>query len=215
MRKAQWIALLATVFVAVFGAGTARADWQTDRAQAMGAKLWNNPCNGQVKLWSTDPPQPSWRAWTYAKLCTVALSNTRPWQWKELCPVLLHEYGHLAGYSDPLNPSDPSHSHDPDDIMYPFEHYDARCDDYGSAFLGIPRPPEAPAPEPPKPVAKAKALTTAEKAARIRRQVQRELRRRKRRRAHTAHTAARAATAQRSGPAVVGRGAVRPLELAA
>src|SRR4051812_3351955 len=98
MRKAQWIALLATVFVAVFGAGTARADWQTDRAQAMAAKLWNNPCGGQVKLWPTSPPQPSWRAWAYPRLCTIALSNTRAWQWNELCPVMLHEYGHLAGY---------------------------------------------------------------------------------------------------------------------
>ena len=59
---------------------------------------------------------------------------------------MLHEYGHLAGYRDPLNPSDPTHSHDPDDIMWPFEHYDHRCDDYGSALLGVPRPPEAPAP---------------------------------------------------------------------
>jgi hypothetical protein len=214
MRKAQWIALLATVFVAVFGAGTARADWQTDRAQAMAAKLWNDPCSGQVKLWPTSPPQPSWRAWTYPKLCTIALSNTRPWQWNELCPVMLHEYGHLAGYTDPANPKDPSHSHDPDDIMWPFEHYDVRCDDYGSAFLGVPRPPEAPAPAP-VPVAKvtqpaASAAATRRKAARIRRQVRREQKRAaqaKRRK----RTAARAAA--RRGSAV--RGAVRALELSA
>ena len=136
MRKAQWIALLATASVAVLGAGTARADWQTDRAQAMAAKLWDNPCGGQVTLWSVAPPEPSWRAWTYPQQCTIALSNTRPWKWTELCPVMLHEYGHLAGYTDPLNPSDPTHSHDPGDIMWPFEHYDARCDSYGAVFLG-------------------------------------------------------------------------------
>jgi hypothetical protein len=143
MRRAQRIALLATVFVAVSGAGAARADWQTDRAQAIAAKLWNHPCGGKVELWHTAPPEASWRAWTYPSLCGIALSDTAAWKWRELCPVLMHEYGHLAGYSDPLNPSDSSHSHDPNDIMFPFEHYDPRCDDYGAAFLGVPRPPEA------------------------------------------------------------------------
>lgn len=222
MRKAQWIALLATIFVAVFGTGIARADWQTDRAQAVAAKLWNNPCAGQVKLWSTNPPQPSWRAWTYPRLCTIALSNTKPWQWDELCPVMMHEYGHLAGYTDPLNPSDPSHSHDPDDIMWRFEHYDHRCDDYGSAFLGIPRPPEAPAPSPvPVAAPQVKASTQAQirrKAAKIRRQVRLEQRRAARRKAAKARKARarKTAHAARTGSAVVARkGAVRALQLAA
>jgi hypothetical protein len=136
MRQAQWMALLATALVAVFGVGTARADWQTGRAQAIAATLWHDPCGGKVTLDSAPPPDPGWRAWTYRDGCTIVLSNVRPWKWEELCPVLMHEYGHLAGYTDPANPADPHHSHDPDDIMWPVEHYDARCDGYGAAFLG-------------------------------------------------------------------------------
>ena len=136
MRMARRTALPATLLVALLWAPAARADWQTDRAQAIAAKLWGNPCSGAVTLLHAAPPDPSWRAWTFPDRCTVVLSNTRPWAWVELCPVLMHEYGHLAGYTDPANPADPTHSHDPADIMWPVEHRDARCDSYGAAFLG-------------------------------------------------------------------------------
>jgi hypothetical protein len=136
MRKARRTALLATLLVAVLEVGTARADWQTDRAQAVAAKVWHDPCGGAVTLLSQPPPQPDWRAWTFPETCTVVLSDARPWTWHELCPVVMHEYGHLAGYVDPLNPSDPHHSHDPRNIMSPYEHYDARCDAFGGYYLG-------------------------------------------------------------------------------
>jgi hypothetical protein len=137
MRKAQRTALLALALAAL-GAGTARADWRTDRAQAIAAKLWNDPCAGHVTLGRAAPPETGWRAWTYPAVCTIVLSDQPPaWGWDELCPVLMHEYGHLAGFTDPLNPSDPTHSRDPHSIMWPYEHYDHRCDDYGAAFLGL------------------------------------------------------------------------------
>jgi hypothetical protein len=144
MRTAQWMALVATTLFVALPAGVARADWQTDRAQLIAAKAWNDPCPGKVTLRMAAPPASTWRAWTYQYQCLVELSNSQPWTWKELCPVLIHEYGHLAGYTDPENESDPYHSHDPKDIMAPFVHYDRRCDDYGSAYLGVPRPVEAP-----------------------------------------------------------------------
>jgi hypothetical protein len=132
----------------------------------------------------------------------------------------MHEYGHLAGYTDPLNPSDPSHSHDPDDIMFPFEHPDARCDDYGSAFLGVPRPPEAPAPAPTSRVAQPvldaeAAAATRRKAARIRRRVRLE-QRHARRKARARQVRRRTTKAARRSSAVVARqGAVRSLKLTA
>jgi hypothetical protein len=148
MRKAQWTALLAPALAATLltGTGTARADWQTDRAQAIAAKVWNDPCAGHVTLGYATPPSTDWRAWTFTATCTILLSDQPPaWRWTELCPVLMHEYGHLAGYTDPLNPSDPTHSHDPDSIMWPYEHYDARCDGYGARYLGLVAAPTKPA----------------------------------------------------------------------
>jgi hypothetical protein len=49
--------------------------------------------------------------------------------------VLLHEYGHLAGYADPGNPLDPHHSSNPNSIMWPFAHADARCAGRGISYL--------------------------------------------------------------------------------
>jgi len=134
---AQRIALFTAMLCIAMHVGTAHADWQLDRAMVIAAKVWNDPCSGQVKMLSAPPPQPGWRAWTYPKQCTVTLSNAWPWYWRELCPVVVHEYGHLAGYRDPDNPYDPIHSHDPNDIMAPFVQHYARCDDFGTAFLGF------------------------------------------------------------------------------
>jgi hypothetical protein len=128
--------LAATLFVAL-PATEARADWQTERAQAIAAKVWGDPCGGQVTLWYTAPLRPSWRAWAYPQQCTIGMSTAKPWPWEDLCPALIHEYGHLAGYSDP------AHSHDPADIMWPYLQYDARCDDHGAALLGPAQPAAA------------------------------------------------------------------------
>ncbi len=137
---AQRIALITVVLCTAMHVGTAQADWQLDRAQTIAAKVWNDPCSGQVKILSAVPPQAGWRAWTYPGLCTITLSNAWPWYWDELCPVVVHEYGHLAGYRDPDNPADPTHSHDPNDIMSPFVHAYPKCDDYGTVFLGFAPP---------------------------------------------------------------------------
>jgi hypothetical protein len=73
-----------------------------------------------------------------AALLATVPGTARAWRWRELCPALLHEYGHLAGYRDPLNPSDPAHSHNPRSIMWAYAHYDRRCDHRGAQELGEP-----------------------------------------------------------------------------
>jgi hypothetical protein len=131
------IALLTAMLCLALPAATAAADWQTDRAQAVAAKVWDDPCDGQVILQLAEPPQPSWRAWSYPRLCTVVLSTAARWRWSELCPAMIHEYGHLAGFRDPENTADPFHSTDPHSIMWPFLHGDARCAQKGEIFLGL------------------------------------------------------------------------------
>lgn len=137
MRKG--FALVAAALAAAVP-GTARGDTEQDitRAKAVAAVVWNHPCGDVVTVALAPPPDPSWRAWTFPSACLVDLSDVRPWRWSELCPALLHEYGHLAGYRDPQNPSDPTHSHDRSNIMWPYEHYDARCDSRGARVLGEP-----------------------------------------------------------------------------
>ena len=142
MRIAQWTGLWALLcFCSIVAPGVADADWKIDRAKAVAAKAWNDPCPGRVQVLFAPPKQPSWLASTIKGYCQVTLSDREAWPWKQLCPVLVHEYGHLAGYRDPLNPSDPFHSHDPSDIMYAYVHADRRCRGYGTPFLGYALPP--------------------------------------------------------------------------
>jgi hypothetical protein len=142
MRIAQWIGLWALLCLcSIVAPGVADADGKIDRAKAVAAKAWNDPCPGRVQILYAPPKQPSWLASTIKGYCQVTLSDRETWPWKQLCPVLVHESGHLAGYRDPLNPSDPFHSHDPNDIMYAYVHADRRCHDYGTPFLGYAPPP--------------------------------------------------------------------------
>ena len=141
MRIAQWTGLWALLcFLSIVAPGVADADWKIDRAKAVAAKAWNDPCPGRVEVLYAPPLEPSWLASTVTASCRITLSDRESWPWSQLCPVLVHEYGHLAGYRDPLNPADPYHSHDPDDIMYAFIHPDRRCADYGTPYLGAALP---------------------------------------------------------------------------
>ena len=55
--------------------------------------------------------------------------------WNDPCPGRVQIL-----YRDPLNPSDPFHSHDPNDIMYAYIHADRRCNDDGTPYLGYAPP---------------------------------------------------------------------------
>jgi len=102
-----------------------------------------HPCPGRVRVVLAPPLQPDGLASTVRASCRITLSDQASWPWSQLCPVLVHEYGHLAGYRDPLNAGDPYHSHDPDDIMYAFIHPDRRCKHYGTPYLGHALPADA------------------------------------------------------------------------
>lgn len=141
MRIAQWIGLWALLtFLSIVAPGVADADWKIDRAKAVASKAWNDPCPGRVQILYAPPRQPSWLASTIKGYCQITLSDREAWPWSQLCPVLVHEYGHLAGYRDPLNTDDPFHSHDPNNIMYAFIHPDQRCNSYGTPYLGYALP---------------------------------------------------------------------------
>jgi hypothetical protein len=143
MRIAQWTGLWALLCLcSIVAPGVADADWKIDRAKAVAAKAWNDPCPGRVQILYAPPKEPSWLASAIKGYCQVTLSDREAWPWKQLCPVLVHEYGHLAGYRDPLNPSDPFHSRDPSNIMYAYIHSDRRCNDYGTPYLGYELPPD-------------------------------------------------------------------------
>ena len=134
MTTAQRTALIATTLTCVLApSGAARADWKLDRAKAVAAKAWNDPCAGDVQVAVAPQAGADWLASTLPSQCRITLA--RELRWTTLCPVLLHEYGHLAGYTDPDNPLDPHHSNDPDSIMWPFTHADVRGARRGIPYL--------------------------------------------------------------------------------
>lgn len=133
---AQWIARIAAMLVIAIPVSTASADWQVDRAQAIAAKVWNDPCAGHVTIAYGVPAKPSWIGWSDPWSCTVTLSSTVTFTWMPLCSLIVHEYGHLAGFRDPTNVADPIHSADPESIMYFYVHTNPDCKDYGAAMLG-------------------------------------------------------------------------------
>ena len=136
MTTAQRTALSATTLLCVLAfSGAARADWKLDRARAVAAKAWTNPCAGEVHVQVCPQAGADWLASTLPSQCRITLSDAERWPWSQLCPVLLHEYGHLAGYRDPGNPLDPHHSSNPRSIMWPLTHADARCAKRGRPYL--------------------------------------------------------------------------------
>jgi hypothetical protein len=138
MTTAQRTALIPTTLLCVLAlSGAARADWKLDRAKAVAAKAWKDPCAGRVQVDVAPQAGADWLASTLPSQCRITLSATRRWTWGLLCPVLLHEYGQLAGHRDPGNPSDPHHSSNPASIMWPFTHADARCRRRGVPYLKL------------------------------------------------------------------------------
>jgi hypothetical protein len=110
--------LLALVLVALgLSAAPAQAGSRLDRAQRIAATVWNNPCDGQVRVVWEDKPGGAANV-AYAKDCMVSFDAHTRLSWGAFCTFMIHEYGHLANYRDPLNIKDPTHSHNPRSVMY-------------------------------------------------------------------------------------------------
>lgn len=125
MRRALALATCLTLTVA----SSAQAGWRINRAEQIAAIVWNHPCNDHVLIiWEINVQDDAHEAAAWADVpgCTIHINANfwnEPhyrigWSWPLLCTTILHEYGHLAGFRDPLNPGDPFHSRDPTSIMY-------------------------------------------------------------------------------------------------
>lgn len=120
-------ALAATLIVAA----PASAGWRLDRARQIADTVWHHPCATQgIKIewpraldsgWADERddgegtvPGGSFDAAT----CVIYLNPHIRHPWPDLCTEILHETGHLDGYRDPTNATDPLHSSNPRSVMY-------------------------------------------------------------------------------------------------
>lgn len=141
-----WLGLLLAVLVA---APTQAA--RLDRAQRIAEKVWHKPCAGQVTLaferedLGFEYDGISGTAWASRTRCLIEFSvEASDLPWAELCHIVIHEYGHLAGAE---------HNYNPRSVMYEsldisigrrvsdgkvwVEGVDPRCYDRGRRYLGM------------------------------------------------------------------------------
>lgn len=127
--------------------GSADAGWRINRSLAIAQTVWHPTC-GQLQLGYGDPERVGLPIgvgeWAWKGDCTIRIPNGSHYEFEELCTVILHGAGHVAGMG---------HSTNPDSVMYP-EHLvikttakighrtvvrwtgvDHRCQHRGRAFL--------------------------------------------------------------------------------
>lgn len=137
MKRALVLAAALLIFPA-----TAHAGWRIDRAQQIAATVWHHPCDDRVNVvWEPLPDDVTdlANAWIEPGDCTVhiVINNGLHYTWQDVCLIMIHEYGHLAGYRDPGNVLDPIHSRNEHSVMYggSMREEDTRCARRGRAFL--------------------------------------------------------------------------------
>lgn len=126
--------LLVTLAVLVAASAPAHAGWKIDRATAIAEIVWQDPCEGRVTLVWQDLGD----VFAADGLdCLVRINNAGSgWGWPVFCTLMIHEYGHLAGYRDPANPTDPVHARNPRSVMHtPMTTIDPRCFFNGRPYL--------------------------------------------------------------------------------
>lgn len=84
-------------------------------------RIRSPPCgNPAISVGAIPPNSAGYAVWS---ACSITFSDTDDWHdfWQATCVVYVHEFGHLVlgpTYFASTNPSDPSHSANPNNIMY-------------------------------------------------------------------------------------------------
>jgi hypothetical protein len=141
MRRATLIGLLIVLGLSSSPSAAQAGVWELGRAQAVAGKAWGYPCSGRPEFVYSDKFAGTYDAWVnFQDVNNVAVpecrihldTSMRDAPWSQVCRVVLHEYGHLAGIY--------SHSSDPANIMYERPPDDPRCERRGRPFLGLAEP---------------------------------------------------------------------------
>lgn len=121
-RQRRHVRLLAALIVTLMLAAPApaQAGWRIDRAKAIAAKVWQNPCHGKVTIrWA---PLAEGAASASVALCRITFDDRYRLDWPPFCTLMIHEYGHLAGVA---------HSPNPRSVMFATSFFTAWFDERG------------------------------------------------------------------------------------
>lgn len=123
-------ALLLTVLASLTCAGDAQALSGTQAGLAVGLMVWGTPACGlphveistpaeYLKAHGTGNFDGDPEAWADEDRCVIVLNPHYTIHTAvRRCHVIVHEWGHLAGYRDQSNKTDPDHSDNPRSVMY-------------------------------------------------------------------------------------------------
>lgn len=116
--------LLLLLAVVLMFPATATAGWKQDRALEIARYVWRDggPCvqRATIRFARVIPPGAEHgQAWADELNCVIGMPAGKRYSWGAFCAYVLHEMGHLAGYRDAGNTTDPLHSRNPNSIMFP------------------------------------------------------------------------------------------------
>lgn len=99
------------VLVLLLAASSAQAGWRINRSVAIAQVVWHPTC-GQLRLAYSEPVDgaESAGAWAWKGNCAIGVPVGTHYEFEELCTLVLHEAGHVAGME---------HSANPRSVMYP------------------------------------------------------------------------------------------------
>ena len=99
--------VLIAVLVALTLAAPAQAGWRINRSLAIAQTVWHPTC-GQLTLGygdrARDGAADGAGGWAWAGNCTIRIPNGSHYEFEELCAIVLHEAGHVAGMGHSSNP---------------------------------------------------------------------------------------------------------------
>ena len=115
------IVFLILLFVIGISAEANADTKRVQKAQAIAVEKWGNICDGQVKVYRAELED---GRIAEAGDCEVRFQKNMVLYWESFCTAMIHEYGHLFGYTPPakyFNPANPNHSTDPRSVMFPYQ----------------------------------------------------------------------------------------------
>jgi hypothetical protein len=98
--------LLAVATVVVGSAFISNSHPRIKVAKEVATWRWGNVCDGNVSIRKgpLKPPLIAWASWSRdngGKIidCSITYSDSRHWEWWDICRATAHEFGHLEGWT--------------------------------------------------------------------------------------------------------------------
>jgi hypothetical protein len=115
------VRILLVALLVLLSAAPADAGWRINRSLAIAQEVWKPSC-GQLRLAYGNPADygvPGADEWAWPEKCAIGIDTSKHFEFEELCTIVLHGAGHVAGAG---------HSDRPQSIMYPYRVFSVKVE---------------------------------------------------------------------------------------